>query len=78
MGTPANGGAGGEATGNDGGFGGLGGEAFGGGLYNDVGGTVVYKAGKNPKNPTPSLFSVEYRGGGPRRSWCQRRDRGRR
>ncbi len=51
-----NGGSGGEATGNDGGFGGLGGEGFGGGLYNDVGGTVVYKAGKNPKNPTPSLF----------------------
>ncbi len=58
-GAAGNGGSGGEATGNDGGFGGLGGEGFGGGLYNDVGGTVVYKAGKNPKNPTPSLFTSE-------------------
>ena len=56
VGATGNGRSGGEATGNDGGFGGLGGEGFGGGLYNDVGGTVVYKAGKNPKNPTPSLF----------------------
>ena len=46
------------------GFGGLGGEAFGGGLYNDVGGTVVYNAGKNPKNPTPSLFASNTAEGG--------------
>ena len=59
-----NGGPGGHSTGGLGIYGGLGGEAAGGGLFNDAGGTVAFKPVKSSRNTPASSFASNLAIGG--------------